>query len=618
VEECGRRGIGQTIVVSGGFGEIGPEGLAREDALRAAASKHQMRLIGPNCIGIIDSHARLNTTFITGAPQAGDIAFVSQSGAMCAVVIDWASGAGAGFSRLVSLGNQVDVSEAEVIAALADDPHTQVITAYMEGVSDGRAFMAAAEAAARHKPLLVLKGGWGEGGAMAVASHTGALAGSAAAYKAAFQRCGIVQANSMETLFDWAQALAWQPLPRGDRVAVLTNAGGPGILAVDALEKAGLQLASLAEGTRARLQESLPAASSISNPVDILAGSGPDLYGLALDALLADPALDAAVVIMAPQDWFLPADLAEVIADVAEAHDKPVLTSLMGRQAAEEASPVLQRRRIPNVAYPERLGPALAAMLARQRWLAKPKEVVADLPGLDIARARNALARGDFAAAVAAYGIRLPPAGVARSAAEAVSLAEEIGFPVALKIDSPAYSHKTDVGGVILNLADRPAVRKAYDELMARFRPPAREATIKGVLVQKMMHGGQELITGVRRDRQFGPLALVGGGGTDVELRRDVTFGIAPLNASQASRMLDETLAGALLKGWRAAPAGDRQAVISALRRVAQLGYDLPEIEELEINPLYVLPGTGGAYALDVRGALRAESERSRPDFQDG
>jgi acetyltransferase len=607
VEECGRRGISQAIVISGGFGETGPEGHAREEALRAAAGRHKIRLIGPNCIGIIDTHAPLNTTFVTGMPKAGDIGFVSQSGAMCAVVIDWANGAGAGFSRIVSLGNQVDVSEAEMIASLAEDPHTGVITAYMEGVSDGRAFMAAAKKAARRKPLLVLKGGLGEGGAKAVTSHTGVLAGSTEAYRAAFHQCGVQQAETMEELFDWARALAWQPLPRSTRVAVLTNAGGPGILAVDALEKAGLKLASLSAKTQASLRERLPAASSAGNPVDILAGSGPDLYGMALDALLSDPAVDAALVIQAPQDWFLPADLAEMVAKVARGHDKPVLASLMGQQSAKEASPILHQRRIPNFAYPERAAQAFAVMLARRDWLERPEDMPTELSGVDKAAARTALANGYFPAALAAYGINLPPARLAGSADEAARLANDIGYPVVLKIDSPEFSHKSDVGGVILDLASSPAVRSAYEKIMAQVRTTNAGAIINGVLVQKMMRGGQELIAGVRRDPQFGSLALVGSGGVEVELRRDLAMGIAPLGEYQAGRMLDETMAGTLLRGWRGAPPGDRHATISVLRRVAQIGHDFPAIQELEINPLYVLPEGSGAYALDVRGALREE-----------
>ncbi len=602
VDQCGRRGIRHAIVVSGGFGETGPEGQAREETLMEAAARHQMRIIGPNCIGAIDTHTPINTTFVVGMPQGGDIGFVSQSGAMCAVVIDWARGAGVGFSRIVSLGNQVDVSEAEMLSAMASDPQTRVITAYIEGVADGRAFMTAAEEAARGKPVVVLKGGYGESGARAVASHTGALAGSAEAYDAAFQHSGVLRADTMEELFDWARALAWQPLPAGNRVGVLTNAGGPAILAVDALEAAGLQLAPLTEDTCEYLRHRLPGASSVGNPVDILAGSGPGLYAVGLDALLSDPTVDAALVIQAPQDWFLPASLAEVVAEVAAVHHKPVLASIMGLASVDQALAILHRRRVPNFAFPERAASALKAMLARREWLETPQQQLATLPRIDVKAARKALDRDDFAQALAAYGVNLPPTRPASTAEEAVQAAEKIGYPVVLKLDSPDFSHKSDVGGVALNLMDPAAVQAAYEYIVGAARDASPGATIQGVLVQKMFTGGQELIVGVRRDPQFGPLALVGSGGVEVELLRDVATGIAPLSKTQASRLLDNTRAGVRLKGWRGTPPADRPATIEAMRRVAQIACDFPEIEELEINPLYVLPDGHGAYAVDVRG----------------
>jgi acetyltransferase len=604
VNQCGRRGIRHAIVVSGDFGETGAEGRAREETLVQAAAKHEMRIIGPNCIGTIDTHTPINTTFVVGMPQVGDIGFVSQSGAMCAVVIDWARGAGVGFSRIVSLGNQVDVSEAEMLSSLADDPQTRVITAYIEGVADGRAFMEAAEAAARRKPVAVLKGGHGESGAKAVASHTGALAGSAEAYDAAFRHSGVLRADTMEELFDWARALAWQPLPKGRRVAVLTNAGGPAILAVDALEAAGLELAVLTEHTREYLRARLPAASSVGNPVDILAGSGPGLYAIALDAMLSDPDVDAALIIQAPQDWFLPASLAEVVAEVAAVHNKPVLASIMGLASVDEALAILHRRRVPNFAFPERAASALAAMIARREWLETPVETPAELTGINIKAARAALDRGDFPGALAAYGIALPPTRLAPSAADAVRLADEIGYPVALKLDSPDISHKSDVGGVLLDLADAKAVRAAFKEIVDKARIASPTANINGALVQKMLGGGQELIIGVRRDPQFGPLVLVGSGGVEVELQRDVAMGIAPLSQTQAYSMLDATLAGIRMKGWRGLPPADRPAVIDAMRRLAQIACDFHESTELEIHPLYALSQTHGAFAVDIRGAL--------------
>jgi acetyltransferase len=605
LDQCGKRGIKHAIVVSGGFSETGPEGEAREVVLAQVAEKHGLRIVGPNCIGTIDTHHSVNTTFVVGMPQVGEIGFVSQSGAMCVAVIDWARGAGVGFSRIISLGNQADVNETEMLVAIAGDPQTRVITAYIEGVADGRAFMQAAEEAARRKPVVVLKAGQGASAAKAVASHTGALAGSAEAYDAAFHHSGVLRANTTEELFDWARALAWQPLPEGDRVAILSNAGGPAILAVDVIEAAGLRLAPLTDATREFLHPRLPAAASAENPVDVLAGSGPGTYAVALDALLSDPTVDAVIVIMAPNDWFLPASLAEVIAEAAEVHHKPVLASIMGLASVDQALTILHQRRVPNFAFPERAASTLAAMLARRRWLETPAELPVELTGVDQIAARAALDQGDFAGLVAAYGIELPPTQMAVDANEAVRLAEEIGYQVALKLVSSDITHKSDVGGVVLNLADAEAVRAAFEAVITSARTAYPDATIEGVLVQKMVDKGQELIVGVRRDPQFGPLALVGRGGIEVELLRDVAMGVAPLTRSQAERMLDSTRTGVRLKGWRGSPPADRVAVLDAMLRLSQAACDFPEIAELEINPLYVLSAGQGAYAVDVRGVVK-------------
>ena len=609
IEECGQRGIKHAIIVSGGFGEIGETGRVREEALMQVAERYGMRIIGPNCIGTIDTHTPINTTFVVGMPQAGGIGFVSQSGAMCAVVIDWARGAGVGFSRIISLGNQIDVTESEMLSAMAHDSHTRVITAYIEGVADGPTFMAAAEVAARNKPVVVLKGGHGESGARAVASHTGALAGSTEAFDAVMRHSGVLRADTMEELFDWARALAWQPLPEGNRVGVLTNAGGPAILAVDAMEAAGLSLASLTDHTKSYLRERLPPVCSVDNPIDILAGSGPGLYAIALDALLSDPTVDAGLVIQAPQDWFLPASLAEVIAEVAAVHNKPVLASIMGLASVDQALAILHRRRVPNFAFPERAASALSAMIARREWLELPPEKTVDLKDTDFSAAQMALEKGDFTGALAAYGIKIPPTRLAANVHEAVEKAEKIGYPVVLKLHSPDISHKSDVGGVVLDIKDSDSVRAAYETIIGDARAKWPQAAIDGVLVQKMFSGGQEIIIGSRRDQQFGQLVLAGSGGIDVELRPDVSMSIAPVSRAQAERMIDRTYASKRLAGWRGAAPGDRDAVVDALQRLAQLASDFPNISELEINPLYTLARGQGAYAIDVRGVLKQQDE---------
>jgi acetyltransferase len=607
IEQCAARGIRHAVVASGGFSEGGPEGRAREQALVETARRWGMRVIGPNCIGTIDTHTPLNVTFTIGTPQPGEIGFVSQSGALCVALLVWARGEGIGFSRIASLGNQADVTETEVLEDLVDDPHTRVLAAYVEGLIDGRAFMEVAERISRQKPLIVLKAGHGSDGARAVRSHTGAMAGSAEAYRAAFDRCGVLQAETLLDLADWARTAAWQPLPAGDRVAVLTNAGGAGILAVDSLEARGLRLATLSPHTCDALRSVAPAAASIENPVDVLAGSGPAVYGLALNALLADPNVDAVVVIVGPQDWFLPTSLAEVIGETASLYRKPVLASLMGLEPTHPAVAILRQYRIPNFGFPERAASSLAALLARRRWLAAPR----DGRGLDAGdlaawrdAGRAALERRDPVAMVAGYGIAVTEARLARTADEAVQLAGELGYPVVLKLASADITHKSDVGGVMLGLPNAPAVHIAFERILRAAREHRPDAFLQGVLVQPMLTGGQEVIVGVRQDPQFGALVLVGSGGTEVELVRDVAVGIAPLTHAQAEHLLDSTHAGTRLRGWRSAPAGDRDAVVEVVVRLAQLAHDFPELSELEINPLYVLPPGRGVLAVDIRGSI--------------
>lgn len=602
VRQCGERGIRHAIVVSGGFSETGEEGAALEQKLKQVAREQQIHVIGPNCIGTIDTHTPVNTTFVTGMPESGEIGFCSQSGAMVASVIDWARGAGVGFSRIASLGNQVDVNETQMIEALREDRQTKVITAYIEGVSDGSAFMEVAKKAARDKPFVALKGGRGESGARAVASHTGALAGSAEAYRSAFERSGVQQAETMEEMFDWARALAWQPLPEGKRVAVLTNAGGPAILAVDALEQAGLELAPLTDETHEYLKSRLPKAASVKNPVDVLAGSGPGTYAVALDALLTDETVDSVVVIQAPQDWFLPASLAEVVGEVAGTHHKPVIASIMGKASVEDALNILHKRKVPNVSFPERVASVLSAMVHRKEWLDAPMKAPEAYDDVDSETAKALAQDEKWSELLKEYGIPLPPQMQADSMEEAVKQAKAIGFPVVLKLVSELVSHKTEVKGVKLNLHDGEEVKDAWNEI----EDAAQNAGIsmEGVLVQKMFEAGQEVILGIRRDDQFGPQVLFGTGGTDVELLKDVKSAIAPLNRRQAEQLIDATRAGTKLHGWRNQPPADREKVIDILLRFSQLARDIPAIEELEINPLLVQPQGEGAWAVDVRGTI--------------
>ena len=632
--ETGERGVKGVIIITGGFREVGPEGAAREARVKQIAEQYGIRLLGPNCIGVIDTHTPLNTTFVTGSPRPGEIALVSQSGALAAAVIDWAVGSGVGFSRIVSLGNQAGVTEAEMLEAVAQDERTRAVLVYLEGVSDGRAFIEAARRASERVPVVALKVGRGQSSARAVSSHTGALAGTDAAYDAAFRRAGVLRARGLEEMLDWARALAWQPLPQGNRVAVLTNAGGPGIIALEALEEEGLRLAPLSEQTKAFLRRRVPPAASVENPVDILPGSGPATYALCLDALLDDDAVDAVVVVTAPQDWFQPVSLAEVVGEVggsALGRRKPVLGGIMGLTPGDDAMQVLHRRKIPNYGFPERLGSALAAMWRRKQWLdarTRDEEAVMEADrdyetAQSVMQAAEAvmafrveheaatpeeagwLAPDQVETLLNAYHIRTPETGLAPSADDAIALAESVGYPVVLKAAIPGVTHKTEVGAVMVNIRTPDELRGAFSAMMQRVRERMPSlSVIEGMYVQHMVESGVELIVGVVRDPQFGPLVMAGLGGTHVELQRDIAFELAPLTREQANDLLDRTAAGRLLGGFRGAPPADREAVVDTILRLAQIALDWPLIAEIEINPLIVQAEGGGAVAVDARVRL--------------
>jgi acetyltransferase len=617
--ECGRRGIRAAIIASGGFREVGPEGAELEAESLRVAQEHGIRLIGPNCIGILDNHLPLDTTFLP-PPRlpSGDIAFLSHSGAICAAVGDWARGQGFGFSRLVSLGNQADVQETDLLPLMAADPHTKVITLYMEGVRNGRAFVQAAQQAAKQKPILALKVGRSAGGQKAVASHTGALAGAESAYDAAFRRAGVIRAANTEEMFDWAKALAWCPLPQGRRVAVLTNAGGPGVTAADALEANGLQLAEFQPETRQALQELLPPAASIHNPVDMLASATPEQYAACLQIVLDDPGVDSAMLIIPPPPMFATGAVARATIPVIYTAQKPVLVALMGSTMIQEAVAHFRAAQVPEYRFPERAAAALAVLTQRAEWLQKPQEEPVQLEDVDketvqaVLGARtsrspkadklSALPQSDLHAILTAYGIPAPSIKLANSAEAAAQAAQEMGFPVALKVASPDITHKSDVGGVRLNLADEAEVIAAFNEMVAGIRAVFPEAQIDGVDVQPMIPEGQEVIVGVVRDPQFGPVLMFGSGGVEVEGLKDVAFALAPLTQREAEEMLQSTWAGRKLAGYRQIGAVDETAVLNILIRLGQLAADFPQIAEIEINPVRVL--NEGAWAVDVRGRI--------------
>jgi acetyltransferase len=650
---CGERGLRAIIIASGGFREIGPEGAALEAECLRIARAYGLRLIGPNCIGLLDTHLPLDTTFLPPSGlMPGEVAFLSHSGAICEAVIDWASGQGFGLSRLISLGNQADLTEADLLVPVAEDPHTRVLTLYLEGINHGRQFVAQASQVTRHKPVIALKVGRFESGQKAVASHTGALAGKEAAYTAAFRRAGVIRAETSEEMFDWARALAWCPLPEGrttivpeaqrsgtivpeaqrsetivpeaqrsgtivpeaqrSGMAVLTNAGGPGAIAADALESHDLALAELRDSTRAALRELLPPAASARNPVDMLASASPDQYAASLRILLDDPGVNGVLVILPPPPMYTAESVAQALIPVIQPSRKPVVIALMGENLIRTAAELLRAAHIPDYRFPERAASALAMLVRRAETLARPAtsaimftdtqpEVVRGLLAGRPPGSGGWLNPDEANGVLEAYGIPVPRIELARTADEASRLAQRIGFPVALKVASPDIPHKSDVGGVLLNLSDAASVAEAFVTITGDAHAVQPSADILGAHVQPMLPAGQEVIVGVVQDPQFGPLVMFGSGGVEVEGLKDVQFGLAPLSHEEAEYLLDNTWAGRKLRGHRNLPPADRAAVLACVRRIAQLAVDFPSLTEIEINPLRVMRAGQGAVAVDVR-----------------
>jgi acetyltransferase len=613
LRDCGERGIKYVIVGAGGFRETGEEGKALEARCLEVARAYEIRVLGPNCIGYLDTHIPIDTSFLPlPGPIPGDIAFLSHSGAICETVIDWARGQGFGLSRLVSLGNQMDLNEGEVLPAVAADPNTQVVAMYMEGVGDGATFIDQARRVTPEKPVVAIKVGRSKSGRKAVASHTGALAGRDEAFDAAFRKAGVIRARHSEEMFDWARALAWCKPPRGPNVAVLTNAGGPGAIAADSLDAHGLRLPDLSEGTKNQLAQLLPDAASLRNPVDMLAGAGPREYADCLRLLLADEGVDGIIVILPPPPVSTAAEVAGAIIPVIRSAEKPVVMALMGEELIAHAASLFRQSRIPDYRFPERAASVLSVLYERSKQLdrqlstpptfhdVKPN-VVKDL--LIKARVgREGFISATNAHTVAeAYGLPMLKYRSVQKAEVAVKTAESFGYPVVVKLDSPDLPHKSDLGVLALGLNSEDEVRLACERILKQADESIPDVFVEGLLVQPEHQGGQEVIIGFVRDEQFGPLLMFGTGGVEVEALQDIAFELAPLSREEAEAMIDRTQAGKKMRGFRSAGPSDREAVIDALLRMSQLALDHEIIQELEINPLRVMPKGEGAVALDVR-----------------
>jgi len=551
-------------------------------------------------------------------PAQGHIAFLSQSGALCGGVIDWIVGRGMGFSRLLSIGNEADVNETDMLPSLAADEETQVITLYLEDIKGGQGFVTALREAAVQKPVLALKAGRTVSGQAATASHTGALAGTHAAFRAACRQSGVVECATIKEMFHGAMALAYQPPLQGRRIAILTNGGGPAALAADALEPIGLMLARTGEATQAALRGFLLADAQVAGPVDMLGGAGQAEYRQALAVMLADEQTDGVLSILAPQAVVDPVAVVQAMADVAgnSPTGKPLVACLMGEASLGVAFAAAHTHQIPAYTFPEEAVAALGALYQRGRWLAAEHPAPSMPEGMDLQSAQSLLddarAAGSHVldavegqAILQAAGLNVPPSELATSPEEVAAIAERIGFPVVLKLISSDISHKTDVGGVLLAIQDAAAAREGFQTIMRRAREARPQATLGRVQVQQMVGGGQEVIVGVKRDPELGPLVMFGMGGIYAEALADVSFRLAPLSRADAEEMIDEVRSARLLAGLRGTRPADRHALVDALLRVGWLAHTCLDISELDINPLLVLPEGQGVIAVDVRLVLR-------------
>lgn len=611
VEQCGEKGTRSVVVISAGFKETGPEGAALEREIVGIAKRYDIRLLGPNCLGFIAPSSKLNASFAATMPEQGSISFMSQSGALGTAILDWAAGEGVGLANFVSLGNKADVSEIDLMRTWREDPGTKVVVAYLESVANGAEFVTAAREVADVKPLIVLKSGRSDAGARAVSSHTGSLAGSSQAYEAAFRKAGALRADGVEHLFDLAIAFARQPLPEGPGVAILTNAGGPAILATDACEANGVTLASLERETVEALREVLPPAGAFYNPVDVLGDADAEAYGKAARIVLADPNVRSMVVILTPQAMTQALETAEVVAEEARAAGKPLLAVFMGVGAVEKAVGRLRELSVPNYPYPERAVAALAAMEQYATSRSRPRYAEIH-PAADFDRVREIIDTTREAGQpfvieqsasdlLAAYGVPVPPGGVARDLAGARRIANEVGYPVVLKIASPDILHKSDIGGIRVGIENDVQLAEAYDDILARVGTRMPDAVIWGVMVQKQLAKGRELIVGVNRDPTFGPLLLFGLGGVYVEVMKDVTFRLCPVSPEEARTMIGEIRGFGLLRGARGEAAADIDAIADTIVKVSWLAADFDDILEMDVNPLIVAERGKGAVAADVR-----------------
>ncbi len=619
IRQCAAVGIRAAIILSAGFKEIGPGGARLEAEILAEARKARMRLIGPNCLGLMVPWLKLNATFAATMARPGSVAFLSQSGALCTSVLDWSHRENVGFSGFVSTGSMLDVGWGDLIYHFGDDPHTRSIVLYLETVGDARSFLSAAREVALSKPVIVMKVGRSEPAAKAASSHTGSMTGSDDVLDAAFRRVGVLRVDTISEMFDMAETLGKQPRPAGPRLAIVTNAGGPGVLATDVLVERGGEIAGLSPETKAALDRLLPAHWSHGNPVDLLGDASPETYAQAVEIVAADPANDGLLVVLTPQSSTDARGTAEALKRLKLPPQKPVFTSWMGAGAVEDGRRILNEAGFPTTDYPDAAAASFCHMWRHSyslRALYETPPQVADLQGRNIHRSKTAevirrvraadrtlLTEVESKELLATYDIPVSQTHIAPSESEAVRIANRLGYPVVLKIYSETLTHKTDVGGVQLNLRNPIAVREAWRSIESHVAERAHRDDFLGVTVQPMVvHNGYELILGSTLDLQFGPVLLFGTGGQWVDIFRDQALGIPPLNATLAQRLMEQTKVFAALRGGRGRKGVDFAALQALLVRFSYLVIEHPEIAEIDVNPLIVAADT--LVAVDARVVL--------------
>jgi acetyltransferase len=623
LREAGEAGVRDAVVITAGFGEAGGQGAARERELTELADEYGMNVVGPNSVGIISTPVGMNATFAPLGAQPGNVSFMSQSGAFVTAVLDWAADRDLGFRGVVSLGNKAVLDESDFVEHWGEDDGTDVVLGYLESIEDGRAFIETAREVTAETPVVAVKSGRTEAGAHAAASHTGAIAGSEAAYDAGLEQAGVLRVDGVQELFDYAAILAGQPVPEDDGVAIVTNAGGPGVMATDAVGDAELSLASFADGTVEALSAALPENANVYNPIDVIGDASVERFVEALDLALSDPNVGSGVVIACPTATLSFEALADAVVEIGEEHGKPLAVSLMGGSSTREASSTLGRAGLPTYFDPARAVRSLDALLeyreVRETEYAEPRSFDVDRERarevlLDARRRGTTRLGVEAMGLLEAYGIPIPEGEVVTSPDEAERVADRIGGEVVMKIVSPDILHKSDIGGVRVGVP-REEVRDAFEDLTTRARRYQPDADLLGVQVQELLDTseGVETIVGTNRDPQFGPLVLFGLGGVFVEVLEDTTVRVAPVAEPEAREMVEGIRATPLLRGARGREPIDEGAVVETIERLSQLVTDFPAILELDVNPLVATPD--GATAVDVRLTVDPQ-ELPEPDVE--